>query len=564
METTPYRVAHIAILIAGTLFLLTGAFHGNLWFDETYSVAIASHSFSEIWRIGAGDVHPVLFYWMLHCLELVFGQNVLVYRFFAVAGSVCMAALGYTHVRRDFGWRCGMIFSFLALFMPYIAVMATEIRMYSWATFAVMLCFLMACRIIRTAEAGSRGRASTWAAFFASSLASAYLHYFGAIAAFLINACVLAVLVRTKLRSRPMAGDASDASNANLAVFLLGAILQLALYAPWLQSVASQLGVVSQTYWANIVFPTTLIELMAYPVVTSTVSFALRGFYGPAWQCAFWAVEAIALVLLVLVLLLFARNCRRFAKEARAVARREEITLRVARTRLLKDRRSRLWQDRCVRAATFALGTYVGVCVVAWIASFAFDSFILYYRYLFVAIGPLLFALSVALARVRRRAFRLVLLSLLLATAVMSQWLLCSDNYDERNDAPIEYFESTVEQLQDEDARIPMVVSSDIGVMGVTAVECTTIPQEYLDWQKGNWALSYEAYAPVLESKKSWEEMLDDYHGKFVVLGQSQTGSTPRDVADLAQKKGVDLLSQETFYRPYERTYFTVAVMDKA
>ena len=43
-------LTHIALLVAGSIFLLLLAFHGNIWFDESYSVGIASKSFAEIWR----------------------------------------------------------------------------------------------------------------------------------------------------------------------------------------------------------------------------------------------------------------------------------------------------------------------------------------------------------------------------------------------------------------------------------------------------------------------------------------------------------------------------------
>ena len=59
----------IAIILIGTIFLLIPAFHSNIWFDESYSVAIANHSFSEIWAIGSHDVHPILYYWMLKVIN---------------------------------------------------------------------------------------------------------------------------------------------------------------------------------------------------------------------------------------------------------------------------------------------------------------------------------------------------------------------------------------------------------------------------------------------------------------------------------------------------------------
>ena len=96
------------------------------------------------------------------------------------------------------------------------------------------------------------------------------------------------------------------------------------------------------------------------------------------------------------------------------------------------------------------------------------------------------------------------------------------------------------------------------------AVTYPEIAQTYMDWQPGNWALSYRAYAPTLTSVKTWEVALDGYEGRFVVLGQSRDGSVPRDVTDLAQKPGVSCIDVQTFYRPYERTYFTIARMEKA
>ena len=60
-------VFHILIILVGIIFVSLSAFHSNTWFDESYSVGISSdHSFAEIWTIGGHDVHPVLYYWILH------------------------------------------------------------------------------------------------------------------------------------------------------------------------------------------------------------------------------------------------------------------------------------------------------------------------------------------------------------------------------------------------------------------------------------------------------------------------------------------------------------------
>ena len=65
------NLLHIAIILLGTILILIPAFHSNIWFDESYSVAISNHSFSEIWTIGGNDVHPILYYWMLKIIKFI-------------------------------------------------------------------------------------------------------------------------------------------------------------------------------------------------------------------------------------------------------------------------------------------------------------------------------------------------------------------------------------------------------------------------------------------------------------------------------------------------------------
>ena len=67
----PPSIIWPVLLVLSAAFLLTGAFTNELWFDESFSVAMATHSFAEIWDIGALDVHPVLYYWMLHLVNVI-------------------------------------------------------------------------------------------------------------------------------------------------------------------------------------------------------------------------------------------------------------------------------------------------------------------------------------------------------------------------------------------------------------------------------------------------------------------------------------------------------------
>ena len=90
------KYIHILIIVIGTIFILLSMFHQNIWFDESYSVAIAKHSFFDIWNITGNDVHPPLYYWMLHILWLIFGNNIMVFRGFSVLAVVILGILGFT------------------------------------------------------------------------------------------------------------------------------------------------------------------------------------------------------------------------------------------------------------------------------------------------------------------------------------------------------------------------------------------------------------------------------------------------------------------------------------
>ena len=111
----PLKVAHIVVIVAGVVLLASLSAYSALWFDESYSVALVRHPLGELWRIASSDVHPPLYYYLLKLVWLLFPDDVVAYRLFSVAALGCLSLLGYTHLRRDFGGRVGIAFSFLPI-----------------------------------------------------------------------------------------------------------------------------------------------------------------------------------------------------------------------------------------------------------------------------------------------------------------------------------------------------------------------------------------------------------------------------------------------------------------
>lgn len=239
-------ILNIIIIILGTIFISLGAFHTNIWFDESYSVAISNHSFSEIWNIGGNDVHPVFYYIMLKIVSLIFGTNILVFRLFSIVPIVVLSILGITHIRKDYGERTGIIFSFLTLFLPIIAAYSSEIRMYTWVMLFVTITAIYANRIYKDELS-----IKNWVIFALFSLLSAYTHYYGLMFAGIINVILFIYLLKNRKEK-----------DKDLKIFIIQAVVECLLYVPWLYYFIKQLTSVGGGYWIKLEFPDTLYNVL--------------------------------------------------------------------------------------------------------------------------------------------------------------------------------------------------------------------------------------------------------------------------------------------------------------
>ena len=250
---------HILIIILGTLFIFLSLFHTNLWFDEAYSVGLANQKFIDIWKIGAKDVHPVLYYWLLRIINLATNGSILAYRLFSAIPIVLLGGLGYTHIKKDFGEKTGIIFSFLCYFLPFMVVYANKIRMYSWAMYTVGVLCIYAYRIYL-----GESTKKNWIIFGISSLLSIYIHYYGLMTAGLINIFLLIYFIKNKKLKE-------------LKWQITLGIIQFVLYLPWMIYLIQQIEGVSNFFWITFQFPYTLLEIVGFQmtgVMDRTLGFA--------------------------------------------------------------------------------------------------------------------------------------------------------------------------------------------------------------------------------------------------------------------------------------------------
>ena len=447
---------HIAVIVIGIIFVSLGAFHSNLWFDESYSVGLARHTFGEIWSIGGHDVHPILYYWMLRIVYLMTGGTIMAYRIFSVIPIAIMIILGYTHIRKDFGEKTGFIFSFLSAFLPEMAQYAIEIRMYSWAILAVTILALYAYRLTK------EDNTKNWIIFGLSSLASIYLHYYGLMAAGLINVFLLIYLI-VKRRKKGI-------------IFIISfGILQGLAYLPWLVNFATQLSNVSSGYWIGFSFPKTPMELLSSQLAGYVKTSDYTGLLVPT----------------VLALELYAYMIYKTYKYAKAK----------------EDLNSFKW----------SVIVYFAVILAAIIITALMKTSILYYRYLFVITGLYIFAVSFILGKEENKIEIVAILSVIAILGVYNNIVMMKDNYDYSNQEPIKYLNENVKEGD-------TIVYADFGGGSVVAVQFAD-NQVYF-YNADNWGVeeAYKAFGPNYDtvvnkefvkecSNRVW--IVDDPNGKF-------------------------------------------------
>ncbi len=96
-EVAKTRLDLVALLCAVGLAFglrLTALADASMWWDEAWSAWLARQGVQDIARITAADVHPPLYYWLLHLWRVFAGESEFAARFLSVAaGTLTVVAL---------------------------------------------------------------------------------------------------------------------------------------------------------------------------------------------------------------------------------------------------------------------------------------------------------------------------------------------------------------------------------------------------------------------------------------------------------------------------------------
>jgi hypothetical protein len=141
-ENFPSRVANGAGLVMVLAIALFARFHSItepvIWYDEAYSLLLAKGSPSYIWATTARDVHPPLYYVLLHFWMLLFGSGVLAVRSLSALADVGTLLLGMKLMSLVATRRATWIAALLLALLPISVRYSQEVRMYTLLGFWLM------------------------------------------------------------------------------------------------------------------------------------------------------------------------------------------------------------------------------------------------------------------------------------------------------------------------------------------------------------------------------------------------------------------------------------------
>ncbi|MDR2336915.1 MAG: glycosyltransferase family 39 protein [Candidatus Nomurabacteria bacterium] len=271
-----------AVVIAGLFltFCLVLSGRQQLWFDESYSIMVAENDIPTIIDLASADIHPPLFYLLLHFWGSFFGFSEWALRFFIILISSITVAIAIIFTQKLFGKKTALLVAPFLLVMPFFMRYSFEIRMYAPA----ILVSVAATFAMWTAW---RNKLKRWWIIYALLVAvGMYLTYM-MVLVFVAHAIWL---IFVTARSEPSEPFLKHFIKQKWLLAYLGATV---LYAAWIPTALKHFsggalsGIGTMFGWE---------QLLGF------FSFSLL--YTPTWQLKLWQIALIAIVVITTTIFL--------------------------------------------------------------------------------------------------------------------------------------------------------------------------------------------------------------------------------------------------------------------
>ena len=139
IEPNVRRATLLLIVLAGVALRVYHLDAQSFWYDEGNSARIAERSLQLIIAGAAGDIHPPLYYIVLHYWRALFGETEFALRMLSVLCGVGLVIFTYLLARRFFNPRVGLIAAALVACSPFAVYYSQEARMYVMLAFEAVV-----------------------------------------------------------------------------------------------------------------------------------------------------------------------------------------------------------------------------------------------------------------------------------------------------------------------------------------------------------------------------------------------------------------------------------------
>ena len=225
-------IVSIVLTLMAAVVRLIGLNLDSLWFDEVFSVRTVRLSVGEIIRLTSGDVHPPLYYLLLHFWTRLFGETENAVRMLSVCFSALTIFVIYHLALKLFDRRTAIFAALFAILSPLHVFYAQEARMYGqFAFLSATSIYFFVCLLKDDSRVSS-------ALYVISTALLLYTHIY---AVFVVTAEFLYVA--------SLFFSARETFRRRLRLWLTTQVITGLLFLPWALIILRQVTRAKRGYW---------------------------------------------------------------------------------------------------------------------------------------------------------------------------------------------------------------------------------------------------------------------------------------------------------------------------
>jgi len=250
LVTLPAWIYLGVVVVIGAILRLWDSTKSSIWHDEGYTMMLAPMNPLEIITRTARDVHPPLYYLVLHYWMALFGTSELAARSLSTVFTLVAIPIAYLLIRKLWTESAARLAALFVATGPFLIRYSQEARMYGMLACIVLVATYALVKAVET------NRWVWWAGYALLIAAGLYTHYY---TIFVIIAHWIYMLAQT-----------SRTKHAGLWNFRWWAanVLALLLFLPWVPSAVAQFTRVQASFWIPRpnagTLPETLFQFLTY------------------------------------------------------------------------------------------------------------------------------------------------------------------------------------------------------------------------------------------------------------------------------------------------------------